>query len=384
MSVQTSSNPSGAADRVPGVPIIVDGELISTSPDTGAEVGRFPVAGAAEIADAVTRARAAAAWWRGLGFDERRRRLLRWKVSMTKRLSELLDLLHDEGGKPKADALIECITALDHITWASKNAKRVLRPRRVPGNKMVLEFAGQLRYEPYGVVGVIGPWNYPIFTPIGSIAYALSAGNAVVFKPSEYTPAVARWYVERFAEAVPEQPVLQIVYGRGETGEALVRSGVDKVAFTGSPRTGKKIMAACADTLTPVIIEAGGKDAMIVDSDADIDLAASSAVWGAMTNAGQTCIGVERIYVVEPVYDQFVAKVVDKASTPATTSDRSPCPARSRSSAGISTMRWPTAARPSSVARARSSPRSCTRPCWLTCLKTRPPSRRRHSGRPSP
>jgi acyl-CoA reductase-like NAD-dependent aldehyde dehydrogenase len=310
MSVQTSPS---STDRAPGVPVVVDGELISSSPQTGVEVGRFPVADAEAIAAAVTRARTAALWWRGLGFDARRERLLRWKVAMTKRMSELLDLLHDEGGKPKADGLIECITAFDHITWAAKNAKRVLRSRKVGGNMMLLEFGAQLAYEPYGVIGVIGPWNYPIFTPVGSIAYALSAGNAVVFKPSEYTPAVARWYVDRFNEVVTEQPVLQVVYGRGDTGEALVRSGVDKVAFTGSPRTGKKIMAACADTLTPVIIEAGGKDAMIVDSDADIELAAQSAVWGAMTNAGQTCIGVERIYVSEPVYDNFVAKVVEKA-----------------------------------------------------------------------
>ncbi len=321
MSVQT---PSAAPDtpaapdspaHAPGVPVIVDGELISSNPATGAEVGRFPVADAATIGLAVDRARAAATWWRGLGFDGRRQRLLRWKVLMTRRMPELLDLLHDEGGKPKADGLIECITAFDHITWAARNARRVLRGRKVRGNLVMLpEFGGRLEYEPYGVVGVIGPWNYPIFTPIGSIAYALAAGNAVVFKPSEYTPTVARWFAERFGEVVPEQPVLQIIYGRGETGEALVRSGVDKVAFTGSPRTGKKIMAACADTLTPVIIEAGGKDAMIVDTDADLELAAQSAVWGAMTNAGQTCIGVERVYVAEPVYDTFVAKVVDKAA----------------------------------------------------------------------
>jgi acyl-CoA reductase-like NAD-dependent aldehyde dehydrogenase len=310
MSVQTSSE----APAQPGVPVIVGGELISTSPATGIEVGRFPVADAAAIGAALDRARSAANWWRGLGFEGRRQRLLRWKVAMTKRMGELLDIMHDEGGKPRPDAMIECIAAFDHITWAARNAKRVLHPRQVKGNLMILEFRGRLEYEPYGVVGVIGPWNYPIFTPVGSIAYALAAGNTVLFKPSEYTPAVARWYVERFAEVVPEQPVLQIVYGKGETGEALVRSGVDKVAFTGSPRTGKRIMAACADTLTPVLIEAGGKDAMIVDADADVELAASSAVWGAMTNAGQTCIGVERVYVAAPVYDQFVSKVVDKAS----------------------------------------------------------------------
>jgi acyl-CoA reductase-like NAD-dependent aldehyde dehydrogenase len=135
-----------------------------------------------------------------------------------------------------------------------------------------------------------------------------------VFKPSEYTPGVGRWLADAFAEVVPEQPVFQLITGFGETGAALCRSGVDKVAFTGSPGTGKKIMAACAETLTPVLIEAGGKDALLVDADADLAAAADAAVWGGMSNAGQTCVGVERVYVHEKVYDEFLTKVVDVAS----------------------------------------------------------------------
>jgi acyl-CoA reductase-like NAD-dependent aldehyde dehydrogenase len=199
------------------------------------------------------------------------------------------------------------------VAWSARNAKRVLRARRVKGSLVIPEFAGSLEYQPYGVIGVIGPWNYPINTPMGSIAYALAAGNAVVFKPSEYTPAIGKWYVDRFAEVVPERPVLQIIFGMGETGGHLVRAGVDKVAFTGSPGTARKIMAACAETLTPVLIEGGGKDAMIVDADADVEAAADAAVWGGMTNAGQTCIGIERVYVAAPVYDSFVDKVTAKA-----------------------------------------------------------------------
>ena len=323
MTVQTSpptpsadsAHGASAAGRTPGVPEIDNGELISTSPNTGAEVGRFPVADAEAVGAAVSRARAASGWWRELGFDGRRERLLRWRAAMTKRLPELLEVMHAEGGKPNDDALLECVAAIDHIAWSARNAKRVLRSRRVKGNLILLpEFAALLGYEPYGVVGVIGPWNYPILTPMGSITYALAAGNAVVFKPSEYTPAIGRWYVDVFAEVVPEHPVLQIVYGAGETGANLVRSGVDKVAFTGSPGTGRKIMAACAETLTPVLIEGGGKDAMIVDTDADLDTAASACVWGAMTNAGQTCVGIERVYVAAPVYDAFLDKVVERAS----------------------------------------------------------------------
>lgn len=296
------------------LPVIEDGTLTSTNPVTGAVVGTFPVAGAEELAAAVARAREAGAWWRELGFDGRRQRLLRWAGAIARRLPELTALMHAEGGKPVADATVEAAAALEHLAWAAKNAKRVLRLRRQRGSIMLAEFKAMLEYQPYGVIGVIGPWNYPIHTPMGSLAYALAAGNAVVFKPSEYTPAIADWYVQRFAEVVPEQPVLQIVFGGGETGAALVAAGVDKVAFTGSTATGKKIMAACAATLTPVLLECGGKDAMIVDSDADLDAAADACCWGALTNAGQACVSIERAYVVSSVYDAFLDKLTARVA----------------------------------------------------------------------
>jgi acyl-CoA reductase-like NAD-dependent aldehyde dehydrogenase len=156
---------------------------------------------------------------------------------------------------------------------------------------------------------VIGPWNYPVFTPMGSIGYALAAGNAVVFKPSEYTPAVGVWLAESLAQVVPDHALLQTVLGFGETGAALCRADIDKLAFSGSTATGKKVMAACAENLTPVLIEAGGKDALLVDEDADVAAAADAAIWGAFSNAGQTCAGVERVYVHERVYDEFLAEV---------------------------------------------------------------------------
>jgi succinate-semialdehyde dehydrogenase/glutarate-semialdehyde dehydrogenase len=302
------------ATHVPGVPLIEDGELVSTNPATGVEAGRFPVADPDDVLRAVERSREAARWWSDLGFAGRKERLLRWRAALANRIAELAELCHAEGGKPIADAIVEIASAIEHIDWAARNAKRVLRSRRVRSRLIVAEFSGHLEYQPYGVVGVIGPWNYPVLTPIGSTAYALAAGNAVVFKPSEYTPAVGQWLVDSFAEVVPEQPVLQAVHGLGEVGAALCRSGVNKVAFTGSTATAKKVMAACAESLTPVLLEAGGKDAMIVDSDADVEAAAQACVWGALTNAGQTCIGIERAYVVEPVYDAFVAKVVEKAA----------------------------------------------------------------------
>jgi acyl-CoA reductase-like NAD-dependent aldehyde dehydrogenase len=174
--------------------------------------------------------------------------------------------------------------------------------------------AATVRYAPIGVVGVIGPWNYPVFTPMGSIAYALAAGNAVVFKPSELTPGVGTALADSLAEIAEGHPLLQVVTGFGETGAALCRAnGVGKIAFTGSTATGRRVMAACAENLTPVLIECGGKDPLIVDADADLAAAADACVWGGMSNAGQTCVGVERVYVVEQVADRFIAQVVRRA-----------------------------------------------------------------------
>jgi succinate-semialdehyde dehydrogenase/glutarate-semialdehyde dehydrogenase len=302
------------ATRAPGVPVVEAGRLVSTNPATGAEAGRFMVSDEDDVIGTVDRARTAAAWWVAQGHAARRARLLRWRALLADRMEELAELVHLEGGKPVAEAVVEIAGAIDHIDWAARNARRVLAPRRVRGRLVLAEFSAHLEYQPYGVVGVIGPWNYPVLTPVGSIAYALAAGNAVVFKPSEYTPAVGQWLADSFAEVVPEHTVLRVIHGLGEVGAALCRSGVDKVAFTGSTATGKKVMAECADTLTPVLIEAGGKDALIVDDDADVAAAAEACVWGALTNAGQTCLAIERAYVVEPVYDAFVSEVVARAS----------------------------------------------------------------------
>ncbi|AXB46482.1 aldehyde dehydrogenase family protein [Amycolatopsis albispora] len=285
----------------------------SLSPATDEVVGTYPVHTAEEVEAAVARARDAAVWWDSLGFAGRAQRLQQWKGVLTRRLQQLCQVVRDETGKPIADAQLESVLAIEHIAWAAKNARKVLGRKRRPAGLLMSNQAATVEYQPLGVVGVIGPWNYPVFTPLGSIAYALAAGNAVVFKPSEFTPGVGKWLVDAFAEVVPEQPVLQLVTGYGATGAALTRAGVDKIAFTGSTATGKKIMAACAETLTPVVIEAGGKDPVLVDADADLDAAADATVWGAFSNSGQTCIGVERVYVHERVHDQFVAKVVEKS-----------------------------------------------------------------------
>ncbi|MEZ5373817.1 MAG: aldehyde dehydrogenase family protein [Microthrixaceae bacterium] len=283
------------------------------SPATGDVVGTYPVASPDDVRDAVARARRAAAWWREQGTDGRTRILKRWRSHLVNHADDLIEVVHTETGKPRGDAQLEVVLAVEHLAWATKHAPRVMKRRNVFPGLLMSNMAATLEYQPLGVIGVIGPWNYPVFTPMGSIAYAMAAGNAVVFKPSEYTPGVGAWLADSFAAVCP-QAVLQTVTGLGATGAALVDADVDKIAFTGSTATGKKIMAAAAEHLTPVLMECGGKDAMIVDADADLDAAADAATWGAMSNAGQTCVGVERVYVHGDVYDSFVDKVVANAS----------------------------------------------------------------------
>ncbi|MBG0828345.1 aldehyde dehydrogenase family protein [Planomonospora sp. ID67723] len=286
----------------------------SLDPATGAVVGTHPVQDARAVRAAVAEAERAAEWWGGLGWAERRRRLLDYKAVVTRDIARIVGTVHRETGKPKADATLEAILAITHLDWAARNARKVLGARRVSPGMVGANLAATLEYLPLGVVGVIGPWNYPVFTPMGSIAYALAAGNAVVFKPSELTPGTGVLLAELFAEAVPEQPVFRTVTGLGETGAALAGDpGVKKIAFTGSTATAKRVMAACAQNLTPMVAECGGKDALIVDADADVAAAADAALWGAMSNSGQTCVGVERVYVVDAVYDAFMRELTGRA-----------------------------------------------------------------------
>ncbi len=285
----------------------------SLNPRTGDVVAAHPIHSAADVEAAVGRAREQAAWWSALSYDERAEHLRQWRGTLARRMSQLAELMHQETGKPHADAMLEIALAIDHLAWAGGHAEKVLRRRKVFPGALMVNQAATVEYRPLGVVGVIGPWNYPVFTPMGSISYALAAGNAVVFKPSEHTPGIGEWLAATF-EGTVGRPVLQCVTGLGDTGAALCRAGVDKVAFTGSTATGKRVMAACAENLVPVVIEAGGKDSLIVDEDADLDAAADAAAWGACANAGQTCTGVERIYVHESVYDSFVSKLVEITS----------------------------------------------------------------------
>ncbi|ORA11419.1 aldehyde dehydrogenase family protein [Mycobacterium arosiense] len=276
---------------------------------TGEPFAAFPAMTHDEVATLVKHARAAAQQWRTMGFEQRKARLLAWAAEIVSCSHQFTFLMHRENGKPVDDAYLELVIAVEHIRWAAYHAKRVLRPRRVPAGVLMANYRASIDYEPFGVIGVISPWNYPIFAPVAQLASALAAGNTAVLKPSELATAAASELVAAFARANPDLPqgILTLATGAGEAGAGLITGGVDKVAFTGSPTTARKILRACADTLTPAVMECGGKDAMIVAADADIDQAADAAAWGAFSNAGQTCVGVERIYVHQDVAQRFVA-----------------------------------------------------------------------------
>lgn len=285
--------------------------LTSVNPATGEVIDTHSIADEQAVAAAVVKARTAAGNWGALSCADRKRYLLRWATRLVEKSDELCDLIHAENGKTRDDAFLELMLTLEHISWAAKNAEKVLKTKKVSPGVLMSNFGAYIEQRPLGVIGVIGPWNYPVYTPNGSIAYALAAGNAVVYKPSEFSTCIGNFVTQAFAEANPDLPdgVFTTINGYGETGAELVRADIDKIAFTGSAATGKKIMAAAAERLTPVLLECGGKDAVIVAADADITAAADAVAYGATMNSGQTCAGVERVYVDASIRDKFVAEV---------------------------------------------------------------------------
>lgn len=287
----------------------------SFNPANGEVVGRYPIFTPKEVGSVVAQARQASEGWVQLGFNGRKKTLLAWSSYIINNIEQIAELITLETGKPLSDSRLEVANAVNHIGWAARHAEEIMRTsHRAPGALMA-NMSATVERSPVGVVGVIGPWNYPIFTPIGSIAYALAAGNTVVFKPSEYTPGVGVWMAESFNSIAPFAGIFTTITGLGETGNALCTSEINKLSFTGSTRTAKLVAAACATQMTPVVLECGGKDPVIVASDANLDRAVDATIWSAMANAGQSCIGAERVYVDEKVADLFIEKAIALAST---------------------------------------------------------------------
>jgi succinate-semialdehyde dehydrogenase/glutarate-semialdehyde dehydrogenase len=232
-------------------------------------------------------------------------------------MDELAATITAESGKPLAEAFTsELVVAVDNARWLVANLERVLEPERVRyPQPYLLHKRGWLVYEPLGVVGVISPWNFPFAIPFTQAVYAVAAGNGAVVKPAELTPLTGRWVERVFAEAGAPRGLVRVVQGTGElVGAALVRApGIAKLFFTGSPEVGRLVAAAAAERLTPVTLELGGKDPMLVFADADLARAVEGAAWGSFFNCGQVCSGVERIYVERPLYEEFAAALARRA-----------------------------------------------------------------------
>ncbi len=286
----------------------------SANPATGETLREFDCTSEAEVHAAVARARSAQPAWNELGVEKRAAIVRDFQRRLHERKSEVARLISCEAGKPYVEALLtEVLVVLDAARFCLENAYGFLREEPVPhGNLAMKTKIGRIVREPYGVIGIISPWNYPFSIPATESLAALVTGNAVVVKPSEFTSLAALDLASLLHQAGVPKDVFQVVVGDGATGAALVNSGIDKLVFTGSVPTGKRIAQAAAARLLPVVLELGGKDPMLVLDDADIEVASSAAVWGAFVNAGQACLSVERCYAHRSLYERFLEACVRK------------------------------------------------------------------------
>ncbi len=289
-------------------------EIVSYNPATGDEVGRVPITTAEDVKAAVESSRTAFKSWRKTSFAERQRLVMAAREVILAETEEIAHLISDESGKPFGEAIaMEIAPVLDLMQYFARKTQNLLAPKKIGiGLYALLGRNSKIVYHPLGVVGIIPAWNYPFSIPLGEAVMAVMAGNTVVIKPSELTPFVGLKIGEIFKKAGFPENVVQLVTGDGSTGAALVAAAPDKVMFTGSVATGKKIAAAAATNLTSTVLELGGKDPMIVFADANLDLASSAAVWGAFCNSGQSCSSVERLYVHERVADELTRLIVEK------------------------------------------------------------------------
>jgi acyl-CoA reductase-like NAD-dependent aldehyde dehydrogenase len=284
-----------------------------TNPATGEVIATVSAIGTEQVAELAAKARAAQPGWEALGFDGRARIFRRAQKWVTDNSERIIETIVSENGKTYEDALLaEVSYAAGAFGFWAKNAEGYLDDERVRSSSpFVLGRKLVVRYAPVGVVGVIGPWNYPLTNSFGDCIPGLAAGNSVILKPASITPLTSLLMQEMLRECGMPEDVFQVAVGSGEVGSELI-DHVDFVMFTGSTEVGKKVMERAAKTLTPVGLELGGKDPMIVLSDANLERAANAAVHYSMQNGGQTCISVERVYVEEPIYDEFVSKVTEK------------------------------------------------------------------------
>jgi len=288
--------------------------LPSYNPASGEIVEEVPRTDPGEIPAIAARAKSAQEKWRETSIADRCVLLNRLKEVMLVARNELAAIVVRESGKPHVEALFsDVFVSLDTAAYYSANLAKLLAPERIPHHSSAAKLkSGRLFYEPLGVVAIISSWNYPLAIPIGQIISAVAAGNAVVCKTSDFTPKCGTAIHEMFARAGFPDSLINIVQGGAEIGQALIDARPDKVLFTGSVVTGRRVAEACAKSLTPSVLELGGKDAMVVLADANLDVASSAALWGSFTNCGQVCLSVERLFVERTVSEKFLALCVEK------------------------------------------------------------------------
>lgn len=284
--------------------------IVVTAPATGERLGRVPILDGPAVRELVDAARAAQPGWAARPVGERARTLHRFRRLLAENAEEIADLSCAETGKLPVEALmVDVLTTCDLARWYARRVEEVTARRRVPSGWLLTKRAYTER-EPYGVIGVIGPWNFPVLNVMRAVMAGLVTGNAVVLKPSEATPLSALRLRELAIEAGFPADTFQVATGDGSTGRALLQAGVDKISFTGSVATGRAVAREAADRLIPLTLELGGKDPILVLEDADPARAARAAANGAFYNAGQICVSLERAYVTAPVYDRFVEELV--------------------------------------------------------------------------
>jgi acyl-CoA reductase-like NAD-dependent aldehyde dehydrogenase len=288
--------------------------LPSLDPATGDILGYVEKTPPSLLPEFVRRARVAQTGWSKQPVAARCARLTELARRILAARTDLAEMVVRESGKPRVEALFaDIFVALDSAFYFAKNTTRLLRSRRVSHHSTAAQAkSGYLFYEPLGVIGIISSWNYPLAIPISQIITAIAAGNAVICKVSEFTPQCGVLIGKLFADAGFPKDLVNILQGGGEVGQALIDAGPDKVIFTGSVATGRRVAEACARRLIPTVLELGGKDAMIVLADADVEATSSAAVWGSYTNCGQVCLSVERLFVEEGVAEKFVGLCVEK------------------------------------------------------------------------
>ncbi len=288
--------------------VVAKSTIVTSNPATGEVLAELVCASGSEVQDAVLRAKRVQPEWEATPVRERIAMLRRFQQLLSERRDEVARLICREAGKPTVEALnTEILVVLDAAQFCMRTAHRFLRKQPLPhGNPAMKTKRGHLVREAYGVIGIIAPWNYPFSICAVETLGALVTGNAVVLKPSELTPLVALELQKLLLAAGLHPDLMQVVIGEGPAGAALLESPIDKLIFTGSVATGRRVGEAAARRLLPVVLELGGKDPLIVLEDADVDIASSGAVWGSLMNAGQTCLSVERCYVHRSLYDAFL------------------------------------------------------------------------------